>query len=160
MSIIAALIGGAATLIGGGIAAASSSSNASTNARAQDRINAQNMALQREINDANLAHSERWNQANYNLAREAQNAQLAQQSWVNEQYIEQRDYDRALQQDIFAREDTAITRAMEDAVSAGYSPLAALGQSANAGQVVSSSSAPESIGVLTTFDVVGVLISA
>ena len=114
-------------------------------ANAELKANEQNIALQREINQANLEHSNYWNQKNYDLASEAQQAQLAQQDWANEQYIESRDYDRAMQQQIFNREDTAIQRAMQDATAAGFSPLAALGMPANAGQVVSSSSAPGSM---------------
>lgn len=79
---------------------------------------------------------------NHALAREALDAQKAQQQWANEQYIEQRDYDRALQQQIFQREDTAIQRAVNDATDAGFSPLAALGMPAGAGQVISGNSAP------------------
>lgn len=79
---------------------------------------------------------------NHALAQEALEAQKAQQQWANEQYIESRDYDRAMQQQIFQREDTAIQRAVNDAQSAGFSPLAALGMPAGAGQVISSNSAP------------------
>lgn len=111
----------------------------------QRQMNRENVALQREINAQNLAHSEKWNQKNYNLASQAQASQLAQQKWANEQYIESRDYDRALQQQLFDREDTSIQRAVQDATSAGFSPLAALGMPAGAGQVVSGSSAPGSM---------------
>ncbi len=62
--------------------------------------------------------------------------------WQQKQYLENRDYQRALQQTIFDREDTAYQRAVEDATAAGFSPLAALGNTANAGAVVSSSEAP------------------
>lgn len=62
--------------------------------------------------------------------------------WQQRQYLENRDYQRALQQTIFDREDTAYQRSVEDATSAGFSPLAALGNTANAGAVVSSSEAP------------------
>lgn len=99
-----------------------------------EAINQQQIQATKEINDKNLA-----------LSQEALNAQKRQQSWSNEQYIESRDYDRALQQQIFNREDTAISRAVDDARSAGFSPLAALGMPANSGSVVSSSSAPGSM---------------
>lgn len=79
---------------------------------------------------------------NHALAQEALDAQKAQQQWANEQYVESRDYDRAMQQQIFQREDTAIQRAVNDAQSAGFSPLAALGMPAGAGQVISSNSPP------------------
>lgn len=62
--------------------------------------------------------------------------------WQQKQYLENRDYEHALQQTIFDREDTAYQRAVEDATSAGFSPLAALGNLSNAGSVVSSSQAP------------------
>lgn len=82
---------------------------------------------------------------NYALSREALEAQKAQQQWANEQYIESRDYDRAMQQQIFQREDTAIQRAVNDATEAGFSPLAALGMPAGAGQVISGNSAPSNM---------------
>lgn len=115
------------------------------NTKAQREANRENVASQREINAANLEHANYWNQKNYDLASEAHQVQLAQQNWANEQYIESRDYDRAMQQQIFNREDTAIQRAVQDATSAGFSPLAALGMPANAGQIISSSSAPGSM---------------
>lgn len=59
-----------------------------------------------------------------------------------DQYLNKKDYDRALQERIFQREDTAMQRGLQDYVNAGFSPLSALGQSANAGSVVSTSSAP------------------
>lgn len=115
------------------------------NAWSQQQANDANIAAQERINKANLDHANYWNTKNYELASEAQQAQLAQQQWANEQYIESRDYDRAMQQNIFNREDTAIQRAMQDATAAGFSPLTALGMPANAGQVISSSSAPGSM---------------
>lgn len=86
-----------------------------------------------------------------NLIFGAKNSQIQQDTyalnranieWQQRQYLENRDYQRALQQTIFDREDTAYQRAVEDATSAGFSPLAALGNTANAGSVVSSSEAP------------------
>ena len=118
---------------------------AGVNAWSQQKANDANIAAQERINKANLEHSNYWNTKNYELASEAQQAQLAQQQWANEQYIESRDYDRAMQQTVFNREDTAIQRAMQDATAAGFSPLTALGMPANAGQVISSSGAPGSM---------------
>lgn len=69
--------------------------------------------------------------------------------WQKDQYIEQRDYDRALQKEIFAREDTAVQRALDDYTNAGFSPLAAIGQNYDAGQAISSSSAPQ--GAISNF---------
>lgn len=87
--------------------------------------------LQRDYNNANLA-----------MAREAMDAQRNQQALENEWYINERDYQRALQQQIFEREDTAMQRARDDFVAAGFSPLAAVGNMAGAGQVVASASSP------------------
>ena len=115
------------------------------NAWSQHKANEANIAAQERINKANLEHSNYWNTKNYELASEAQQAQLAQQQWANEQYVESRDYDRAMQQHIFNLEDTAIQRALQDVTAAGFSPLTALGMPANAGQVISSSSAPGSM---------------
>lgn len=83
-----------------------------------------------------------YTQDSINLSREALQAQKAQQAWQNEQYIESRDYNRALQERIFDREDTAMTRSVQDHVNAGFSPLTALGSAFGAGQVISQSSAP------------------
>lgn len=56
-----------------------------------------------------------------------------------ERYIEERDYNRALQQQIFDREDTAYQRAVADAQMAGLSPVVAAGSGgAGTGTVVSS----------------------
>lgn len=81
-------------------------------------------------------------QESLNLSREALSAQQRQQDFQNEQYLESRDYERALQEQIFQREDTAMTRSVQDHMKAGFSPLAALGSAFGAGQVVSSSTAP------------------
>lgn len=98
-----------------------------------------------KINEQQIASAERINEQNLALSREALDAQKAQQHWSNEQYIESRDYNRALQQTIFNREDTAVQRALQDVTAAGFSPLAALGMSAGSGSVVSSPTAPSSM---------------
>lgn len=97
------------------------------------------------INDANIQAANANNAAQLALSREALEAQQFQQNWANQQYLESRDYNRALQQTIFNREDTAISRAVDDAKNSGFSPLAALGMSLDSGSVVSSSSAPGSM---------------
>lgn len=102
--------------------------------KSNERINQQQIDASNSINSQQL-----------NFSREALESQKQQQAWANEQYLESRDYNRALQQTIFNREDTAISRALEDARSAGFSPLSVLGMSAGAGSVVSSSSAPGSM---------------
>lgn len=66
-------------------------------------------------------------------------------AWEREQYLENRDYNRALQQQIFEREDTAIQRAVQDAGKAGLSPLSvAGGNGAGAGAIVGATQAPTS----------------
>lgn len=69
--------------------------------------------------------------------------QRANNKWAQDQYIENRDYQRALQKEIFAREDTAVQRALDDYTNAGFSPLAAVGQNYDAGQAISGSAAPQ-----------------
>ena len=83
-----------------------------------------------------------YNRENLALAREAFEAQQNQQALENEWYLNERDYQRTLQQQVFAREDTAMQRARDDFEAAGFSPLAAVGNMANAGQVVASASSP------------------
>lgn len=75
--------------------------------------------------------------------------QQANFEWQKDQYINQRDYERALQKEIFAREDTAVQRALDDYTNAGFSPLAAIGQNYDAGQAISSSAAPQ--GAVSNF---------
>lgn len=58
------------------------------------------------------------------------------------EYLDKKDYDRALQERVFEREDTAMQRSLQDFTEAGFSPLSALGQTANAGAIVSTPSAP------------------
>lgn len=132
--LIGTLIAGATGLVGNFI-----------NAFNQHRNNQVNIAANAAINAQNIAFTERWNKINYHMAREAQDAQLAHQQWSRDQYVESTDYNRALQQQIFDREDTAIQRAMSDAQAAGFSPLAALGVPSGAGQVVGNSSIPGSM---------------
>lgn len=90
------------------------------------------------IGSKNQKEVERNNEFNRNLATQAFEAQEEQRRINNERYIDERDYNRSLQEQIFAREDTAMQRALEDYTSAGFSPLASVGQSAGAGSVVSS----------------------
>lgn len=101
------------------------------------------------LNWVSLIHGINQDQMNYALSehslalsQEALASQKAQQEFQNVQYIESRDYQRALQERIFDREDTAMTRSVQDHVSAGFSPLAALGSAFGAGSVVSQSVAP------------------
>lgn len=65
-------------------------------------------------------------------------AKQAQLALENERYIENRDYQRALQQKVFEREDTAIQRAALDAQKAGFSPLTVAGNGSSSGALVGS----------------------
>ncbi len=93
------------------------------------------------------------NERNYATKRE-------DTAWEREQYLENRDYERALQQQIFEREDTAIQRAVQDAGKAGLSPLSvAGGNGAGAGAIVGATQAPSSqqatFNQLSPIDVMG-----
>lgn len=81
-------------------------------------------------------------------------------AWEREQYLENRDYERSLQQQIFEREDTAIQRAVQDAGKAGLSPLSvAGGNGAGAGAIVGATQMPTSreatFNQLSPIDVMG-----
>lgn len=85
----------------------------------------------------------------HNIAKEdseLQKLSLEEQKRLNDfqmrEYLNKKDYDRALQERIFEREDTAMQRSLQDFTESGFSPLSALGQTANAGAIVSTSSAP------------------
>lgn len=63
-----------------------------------------------------------------------------------QQQSELLEYQKALQERIFEREDTAFQRHLKDVNAAGFSPLAALGSSSGAGQAVSMSAPQRDIG--------------
>lgn len=65
----------------------------------------------------------------------AENERAYQRQWAEEQ----RDYNRALQQQIFEREDTAITRQANELSKLGINPLSANMNGLGSGSVVSSS---------------------
>lgn len=93
------------------------------------------------------------NERNYDTKRQ-------DTAWEREQYFENRDYERALQQQIFEREDTAIQRAVQDAGKAGLSPLSvAGGNGAGAGAIVGATQAPSSqqanFNQLSPIDIMG-----
>lgn len=101
------------------------------------------------MNWANMLHAQnqdyinnQFTQTSLDISREAFEAQKSQQAFQNEQYLENVDYQKALQNRIFDREDTAMTRSVQDHVAAGFSPLTALGSAFGAGSVVSQSVAP------------------
>lgn len=77
----------------------------------------------------------------YNIYENERNhqAQQRQLALENERYIENRDYQRSLQQKVFEREDTAIQRASLDAQKAGFSPLTVAGNGSASGALVGSS---------------------
>ncbi|QCS37195.1 DNA pilot protein [Tortoise microvirus 67] len=98
----------------------------------QQQQNEQNLAAQKEANEQNLAFQEKWNtqqQSNWNKSFALQQDTL--------------DYNKALNAEQMAREDTSFQRRVEDVTAAGFSPLAALGQSAHSGgSVISQPSNP------------------
>ena len=59
--------------------------------------------------------------------------------WTNQRDF---DYQKSLQQDIFAREDNAVQRRMKDLQAAGLNPNLAAGSAAGAGAVVGRSNTP------------------
>ena len=60
------------------------------------------------------------------LQKLAQEEQRRLNDFQIREYLNKKDYDRALQQRIFEREDTAMQRSLQDFTEAGFSPLSAL----------------------------------
>lgn len=79
------------------------------------------------------------NKKNNEIQMQMHNDNMA---WSKEQYFDQRNYQRELQQTLFSREDNAHQRQVADLKAAGLSPLANAG-GAGAGQAVSSPSIPQ-----------------
>lgn len=91
-------------------------------------------------NEANIAMQQETNALNADLTRETneQNYDVAMQNLDFQK--ENLDYQKALQQQIFEREDTALQRQAQDASALGINPLSLAGGSgAGAGSVVSTS---------------------
>lgn len=92
----------------------------------------------RETNEANLAQVQSTNEANLQIARETNetNKGIAEQNLGFQR--ENLEYQKALQQDIFEREDTAYQRTKADMLAAGLNPLSM--QSTNgAGEAIATS---------------------
>lgn len=83
-------------------------------------------------------------QLNYQMERDKiADARYEEELGYNRAWNEnQRDYERALQQEIFNREDTAFSRLASDASQYGINPMALAGNSASSGQVVSNTANP------------------
>lgn len=81
----------------------------------------------RETNEANLAQVQSTNEANLQIARETNetNKGIAEQNLGFQR--ENLEYQKALQQDIFEREDTAYQRTKADMLAAGLNPLSMQG---------------------------------
>ena len=96
-------------------------------------------------NERSYQRAQAANEEAYNRSF-AENERAYQRQWAQEQ----RDYNRALQQQIFEREDTAISRQANELSKLGINPLSANMNGLGAGSVVSSSpsgtsSAPSSV---------------
>lgn len=103
--------------------------------RSNDKTNSTNLNIQRETNAANERMATAANTVNYQIAQEtnATNADIARQNLGFQR--ENLDYQKDLQQQIFAREDNAYQRTVADMKAAGISPLAMSGTN-GAGDVV------------------------
>lgn len=90
--------------------------------------------------------AEKQNDQNLQFQRERaeiEDARYEDETAYNRAWQEEaRDYDRALQQTIFDREDTAYSRAAQDASSVGINPLSLSG-GVNAGEAIASQPAPQ-----------------
>ena len=109
-------------------------------ARNTDKTNRQNREMQREINATNLQIAQDTNAQNIQIAREtnALNQSIAEQNLGFQR--DNQDYQKALNEKIMEREDTAYQRTVEDMQKAGLSPLS-LQNTNGAGGVVSSTDA-------------------
>lgn len=77
-----------------------------------------------------------------------------QQEFENEFVMDESDYNKALQQQIFDREDTAYSRTVNDMLNAGLSPLSMTGTN-DSGSVVGNMSPPSNNMNFTPIDAAG-----
>lgn len=100
--------------------------------QAWDRFkNGRSNEINQEIAEQNLEYQKERNAI--------EDARYEEETDYNRQWAEEeRSYNRALQQQLFEREDTAMSRQAADLASIGINPLSANMSGANAGQAVSS----------------------
>lgn len=124
-----------------------------TGQQSQEKIANENLTYQKErnaIEDARYAEETSYNRAFAENERDyqretAENERSYQRAFAEDERAyqrqwaeEQRDYNRALQQQIFEREDTAISRQANELTKLGINPLSANMNGLGAGSVVSS----------------------
>lgn len=103
------------------------------------QIAKQNLQYQRErnaIEDARYAEETAYNR---NFTQEEQAYQRGLDAFQQQFALDERDYNRALQQQLFEREDTALERQAQSLSKLGINPLSQNMNGLGAGQVVSSS---------------------
>lgn len=107
------------------------------NERADD-VNHLNYQIATETNDLNRQIAQEANANNLLMTRETnqQNREIAEQNLGFQR--ENLDYQKALQKQIFEREDTAYQRTAQDMLAAGLNPLSMQGTN-GAGEVISTS---------------------
>lgn len=99
----------------------------------------QNLQYQKErnaIEDTRYAEETAYNR---NFAQEEQAYQRGLDAFQQQFALDERDYNRALQQQLFEREDTALERQVQSLSKLGINPLSQNMNGLGAGQVVSSS---------------------
>ena len=118
-----ALTGGIGSLVGG-------LASGGLNLVSQYMTNKANQQMAQEANAITLQNNA-WQKENFEK----------QLQWQKDQYFDQESYSRALQQELFNREDTSYQRTINDITASGLSPLAINGTN-DSGSVVAQANVP------------------
>lgn len=121
---------GAAAIVGTALGLAGSLGSAGLNLYSQYKTNQTNKQIADQANQTTLQNNA-WTKENFEK----------QLQWQKDQYFDQESYARALQEQLFNREDNSYQRTVADIMASGLSPLAINGTN-DSGSVVSQAQVP------------------